>query len=62
MTEKIKKNPVRTTFKVVASVSTLLILFLVIAFLIGEITGASIFSGEEYELTDNDVLAIKDFT
>ena len=62
MASKNEKKPVRTTLKVVVSVSTLLILFLVIAFLIGKITGATIFSGDEYELTDNDVLAIKDFT
>ena len=62
MAEKTNKSYMKTTFKVGISVVTLLILFLVIAYLIGEITGATIFSGSPYEITENDVLAIKDFT
>lgn len=62
MAEKKNESVKKFGWKVTLSVLTLLILFLALAYLIGQVTGAAIFSfGSPYELTENDVLVNSDF-
>ena len=62
MVEETKKSGMKIGLKWTLSIAVLLILFLAMAYLIGQITGASIFSfSGPYELTKNDVFSIPNF-
>ena len=62
MAKKDEGNLVKSSLKITLVVATLLILFLVMGYLMGQVTGASIFGfNDPYELTESDVFANSDF-